>query len=465
MATAAIKLSAETACRLCRSRAVKTKGQWLKAKDMNYTETLDYLFTAMPSFQQVGGDAYKPGLERIAEFCRTIGNPQRSYFVIHIAGTNGKGSVSNMLAAVLQQAGYQTGLFTSPHLTDFRERIRVNGEMIPKQKVVNFVDRYKAEMERLQLSFFEMTTAMAFDYFAQSDVEVAVIETGLGGRLDATNIVQPLISVITNIGLEHTEYLGNSLPKIAREKGGIIKKCTPVVVGEKNPNYNLVLEEIAEDLRSELIYANEAFTLEDSYYEDDKQVVTMTRTRDGYPYQLRLDLLGEYQRQNLVTAASVLDKLHEATPLSISRRAFVEGVREVSKLTSFRGRWQVLSQEPLVVCDTGHNEHGIAEVAKQLASRTNSGKLFCVMGFCGDKEFDKMVALMPKDAHYIFTQASIRRAASLDKISEVATSLSLDFEIAETVAEAMAKAQSQLSAEDMLFVGGSTFVVAEALNL
>ena len=432
---------------------------------MNYTETLDYLFSSMPSFQQVGGNAYKPGLERITEFCRMIGNPQRNYFVIHVAGTNGKGSVSNMLAAVLQQAGYQTGLFTSPHLTDFRERIRVNGEMIPKQKVVNFVDRYKAEMERLQLSFFEMTTSMAFDYFAQSDVEVAVIETGLGGRLDATNIVQPLISVITNIGLEHTEYLGNSLPKIAREKGGIIKKCTPVVVGEKNSNYNLVLEEIASDLRSELIYASEAFKLEECCYNEDKQVVTMLRTRDNYPYQLRLDLLGEYQRQNLATAATVLDKLHESSPLSISRRAFVDGVREVTKLTSFRGRWQVISREPMVVCDTGHNEHGLAEVAKQLNARTNSGKLVCVMGFCDDKEFDKMLGLMPKEAHYIFTQASIRRAASLDKIAAVATSLSLDFEVVPTIAEALAKVQNLLSAEDMLFIGGSTFVVAEALEV
>ena len=432
---------------------------------MNYTETLDYLFSSMPSFQQVGGDAYKPGLERIAEFCRMIGNPQRNYFVIHVAGTNGKGSVSNMLAAVLQQAGYQTGLFTSPHLIDFRERIRVNGEMIPKQKVVNFVDRYKSEMERLQLSFFEMTTAMAFDYFAQSDVEVAVIETGLGGRLDATNIVQPLISVITNIGLEHTEYLGDSLPKIAREKGGIIKKCTPVVVGEKNSNYHLVLEEIATDLRCELTYADEAFILGECGYDGDKQVVTMTRTRDGYPYQLRLDLLGEYQRQNLATVATVLDKLHEATPLSISRRAFVEGVREVSKLTSFRGRWQTLSQEPLIVCDTGHNEHGLAEVAKQLKARNNSGKLVCVMGFCNDKEFDKMLAVMPNDAHYIFTQASIRRAASLEKMAEVATALALDFEVAPTVEEAVANAQQRLSKEDMLFIGGSTFVVAEALPL
>lgn len=431
---------------------------------MNYSETLDYLFSSMPSFQQVGRDAYKPGLERISEFCRSIGNPQRNYFVIHIAGTNGKGSVSNMLAAVLQQAGYHTGLFTSPHLIDFRERIRVNSEMIPKQKVVNFVDRYKAEMERLQLSFFEMTTAMAFDFFAQSDVEVAVIETGLGGRLDATNIVQPLISVITNIGLEHTEYLGNSLPKIAREKGGIIKKCTPVVVGEKNPNYNLVLKEIADDMRSELLYANEEFTIGECGFEGNKQVITMTRTRDGYPYRLRLDLLGEYQRQNLATVATVLDKLHETTPLSISRRAFVEGVREVSQLTSFRGRWQVLSDKPLVVCDTAHNEHGIAEVAKQLKNRTNSGQLLCVMGFCEDKEFSKMLAHMPSDAHYIFTQASIRRAASLEKIAEVATAQNLDFEVAPSVDEALNTAKQQLTEEDMLFIGGSTFVVAEALE-
>jgi dihydrofolate synthase/folylpolyglutamate synthase len=431
---------------------------------MNYTETLDYLFSSMPSFQQVGGDAYKPGLERIAEFCRAIGNPQRNYFVIHIAGTNGKGSVSNMLAAVLQQAGYQTGLFTSPHLTDFRERIRVNGEMISKQKVVNFVDRYKSEMERLQLSFFEMTTAMAFDYFAQSDVEVAVIETGLGGRLDATNIVQPILSIITNIGLEHTEYLGDSLPKIAREKGGIIKKCTPVVVGEKNPNYHLVLDEIASDMRSEITYANEAFTLGECGFEGSKQVITLNRTRDGYPYQLRLDLLGEYQRQNLTTVATALDILHESTPLSISRRAFVEGVRDVTQLTSFRGRWQVLSQKPLVMCDTAHNEHGITEVAKQLQKRTNSGKLICVLGFCEDKDFSKMLSLLPKDAHYIFTQASIRRAATTEAIAKAALSLNLYYEVTPTVAEAISTAQQQLSEDDMLFIGGSTFVVAEAIE-
>ena len=432
---------------------------------MNYTETLDYLFSSMPSFQQVGGEAYKPGLERITEFCRSIGNPQRNYFVIHIAGTNGKGSVSNMLASVLQQAGYQTGLFTSPHLTDFRERIRVNGEKISKQKVVNFVDRYKSDMERLQLSFFEMTTAMAFDYFAQSDVEVAIIETGLGGRLDATNIVQPILSVITNIGLEHTEYLGNSLPKIAREKGGIIKKCTPVVVGERNADYNLVLEEIASDMRSEIIYASDVFAQGEWRREGQLQVVNMTRTRDNNIYQLRLDLLGEYQRQNLATVATAIDILHERTPLSITRRAFVEGLRDVQGQTSFKGRWQILSQKPLIICDTAHNAHGIHEVAQQLRKEASQGRLFCVMGFCEDKAFDEMLATMPREAHYIFTRANSRRAASLDSIAEVAKALNYDFECVEGVAEAVQKAKGDLREEDTLFIGGSSFVVAEALPL
>lgn len=432
---------------------------------MNYTETLDYLFSSMPSFQSVGGDAYKPGLERITEFCRSIGNPQRNYFVIHIAGTNGKGSVSNMLASVLQQAGYQTGLFTSPHLTDFRERIRVNGEMISKQKVVNFVDRYRSEMERLQLSFFEMTAAMAFDYFAQSDVEVAIIEAGLGGRLDATNIVQPLISVITNIGLEHTEYLGDSLPKIAREKGGIIKKCTPVVVGERNADYNLVFEEIAEDMRSEITYANEAFLLGECHTEGAMQVVNITRTRDNNLYQLRLDLLGEYQRHNLVTVATVLDILHEHTPLSITRRAFVEGVRDVQGQTSFRGRWHILRQEPLVICDTAHNAHGIGEVAQQLRKVAQQRRLICIMGFCQDKLFDEMLAMMPREAHYIFTRANSQRAASLTSIVQVAEVLDLDFECAESVSEAVVQAEAQLKPSDMLFIGGSTFIVAEVLPL
>ena len=429
---------------------------------MNYTETIDYLFTSLPTFQQDGALAYKPGLERVSEFCRKIGNPQRSYFVIHVAGTNGKGSVSNMLASVLQQAGYQVGLYTSPHLTDFRERIRINGEMISKQKVVNFVSKHRKDMEECELSFFEMTTAMAFDYFAQNDVEVAVIETGLGGRLDATNIVIPAVSVITNVGLEHTDLLGDSLPKIAREKGGIIKKSIPVVVGEKNSAYNLVIEDIAADRRSTVIYAEQAFECHRQQREGDMQVFDMIRTRDNQQYTLRIPLLGEYQRQNVATVCAVADYLHENTPLSISRRAFVEGLRDTTLTTGFRGRWQRLSTNPTVICDTAHNPHGIRLVAAQLES-IKEGKLYCVMGFCEDKNITEMLSYMPKDAHYIFTRAESRRAATAESIAAIASALGLDFEYQPTVATAVERAKSLMTSSDTLFVGGSTFVVAEIL--
>lgn len=429
---------------------------------MNYTETIDYLFTSLPTFQQDGALAYKPGLERVSEFCRKIGNPQRSYFVIHVAGTNGKGSVSNMLASVLQQAGYQVGLYTSPHLTDFRERIRINGEMISKQKVVNFVSKHRKDMEECELSFFEMTTAMAFDYFAQNDVEVAVIETGLGGRLDATNIVIPAVSVITNVGLEHTDLLGDSLPKIAREKGGIIKKSIPVVVGEKNSAYNLVIEDIAADRRSTVIYAEQAFECHRQQREGDVQVFDMIRTRDNQQYTLRIPLLGEYQRQNVATVCAVADYLHENTPLSISRRAFVEGLRDTTLTTGFRGRWQRLSTDPTVICDTAHNPHGIRLVAAQLEG-IKEGKLYCVMGFCEDKNITEMLSYMPKDAHYIFTRAESRRAATAESIAAIASALGLDFEYQQTVATAVERAKSLMTSSDTLFVGGSTFVVAEIL--
>lgn len=429
---------------------------------MNYTETLDYLFTSLPTFQQDGALAYKPGLERVSEFCRKIGNPQRSYFVIHVAGTNGKGSVSNMLASVLQQAGYQVGLYTSPHLTDFRERIRINGEMISKQKVVNFVSKYRKDMEECELSFFEMTTAMAFDYFAQNDVEVAVIETGLGGRLDATNIVIPAVSVITNVGLEHTDLLGDSLPKIAREKGGIIKKSIPVVVGEKSSAYNLVIEDIAADRHSTVIYAEQAFECHRQQHEGAVQVFDMIRTRDNQQYTLRIPLLGEYQRQNVATVCAVADYLHENTPLSISRRAFVEGMRDTTLITGFRGRWQRLSTAPTIICDTAHNAHGIRLVAKQL-EEIKQGKLYCVMGFCEDKNITEMLALMPKGAHYIFTRAESRRAATVEHISAIASALNLDFECQPTVATAVERAKGLASGDDTIFISGSTFVVAEIL--
>ena len=274
---------------------------------MNYSQTIDYLFSSMPSFQDIGCDAYKPGLDCITAFCRYLGNPQRNFYTIHVAGTNGKGSVSHILASILQQAGYRVGLYTSPHLKDFRERIRVDGEMIPKQKVVNFVDKHHAKMSELSLSFFEMTTAMAFDYFDQSDVEVAVIETGLGGRLDATNIITPLVSVVTNVGLEHTEYLGDTLRKIAAEKAGIIKKSVPVVLGESNAEYDDVFEEYAAAFKSRVIYAQKMFRCEEHHIDGDRQCMVIERVRDNFRYNICIDLLGDYQYNNVITATAAAD--------------------------------------------------------------------------------------------------------------------------------------------------------------
>ena len=428
---------------------------------MNYTQTLDFLFTAMPSFQRVGGDAYKPGLERISAFCHHLGNPQRNYYIIHVAGTNGKGSVSHMLASVLREAGYRTGLFTSPHLVDFRERIRVDGEMIPKQKVVNFVDKHREKMQELDLSFFEMTAAMAFDYFDQSDVEVAVIETGLGGRLDATNLITPMLSVITNIGLEHTEFLGNTIEEVATEKAGIIKKSIPVIIGQSNETYNAVFEKRGEELRSKVIYAEQEFVLGGiEHFDNYSQHFSLLRTRDNRTFELDLDLLGDYQRHNIVTACAAADYLAEYTPLTISRRAFREGLAKSAANTGLMGRWQVIGQEPYTVCDTGHNAEGILYVAKQLES-LETDRIFAVMGFAKEKDLNKIMPLLPKRAHYIFTKAAIDRARDIETITAMAESLGLDYESQPTVKEAVARARCLALPTDAIFIGGSNFVVAE----
>lgn len=428
---------------------------------MNYTQTLDFLFTAMPSFQRVGGDAYKPGLERIAAFCQHMGNPQRNYYTIHVAGTNGKGSVSHILASILREAGYRTGLFTSPHLVDFRERIRVDGEMMPKQKVVNFVDKHREKMQELDLSFFEMTAAMAFDYFAQSDVEVAIIETGLGGRLDATNLIVPMLSVVTNIGMEHTEFLGDTIEKIAAEKAGIIKKSIPVVIGQGSDAYNAVFEQRAEEMRSKVIYAEREFLLEGiEHFDDRNQHFSVLRTRDNRAFELDIDLLGDYQRHNIITACAAADFLAEQTPLTISRRAFREGIARAAANTGLMGRWQVIADEPYTVCDTGHNADGMRFVASQLES-LNVDRIFAVMGFAKEKSLEKIMPLLPKKVHYIFTKANIDRARAIEDVAAFADSLGLDYECQPTVKDAVARARSLALASDAIFIGGSNFVVAE----
>ena len=429
---------------------------------MNYTQTLEFLFSSLPAFESQGATAYKPGLERITAFCRHLGNPQRNFFTIHIAGTNGKGSVAHIIASVLQQAGYRTGLFTSPHLQDFRERIRVDGEMIPKQKVVNFVDKHHDKMVELQLSFFEMTAAMAFDYFAQSDVEVAVIETGLGGRLDATNLIVPILSIITNIGLEHTALLGDTLQKIAAEKAGIIKKSIPVLIGEADPRYNGVIEQAAAANKSKVLYAEQIFRCEKQAASGDRQLFTLRRMRDDRPFDVELDLEGNYQCHNIITASAAVDFLHEETPLTISRRAFIDGLRCTAANTALRGRWQKLGEAPLTVCDTGHNAHGIAYVAEQLR-QTPHRKLYCVMGFVRDKDLAHILPLLPREAHYLFTQAHTERALTAEELTAKAAIYGLQGEAVADVQAAVARARELAAPEDMIFIGGSTYVVGEAL--
>ena len=429
---------------------------------MNYTQTLEFLFESLPAFESKGATAYKPGLERIAAFCRHLGNPQRNFFTIHVAGTNGKGSVSHIIASVLQQAGYRTGLFTSPHLKDFRERIRVDGAMIPKQKVVNFVDKHHDKMVELDLSFFEMTAALAFDYFAQSDVEVAVIETGLGGRLDATNIIMPIVSVITNVGLEHTALLGDTLQKIAAEKAGIVKKSIPVVIGESDDRYNGVIEQTAVANKSRVIYAEQLFCCEEQCHEESGQRFRLCRTRDGRFYEVQLDLSGDYQRHNILTAAATVDFLHEETPLTISRRAFLEGTRTAAVNTALQGRWQRIAEAPLTICDTGHNAHGMAYVAEQLKT-TPHEKLYCVVGFVRDKDLAHILPLLPREAYYIFTAAHSDRAVPAEELTAKALIYGLQGEAVATVAEALARARELARPDDMIFIGGSTYVVGEVL--
>lgn len=431
---------------------------------MDYAQTLDFLFNQLTSFQQVGAAAYKPGLERIAEFCCAIGNPQQSYLTIHIAGTNGKGSTSHMIASVLQHAGYRVGLFTSPHLKDFRERIRVDGEMITRQDVVDFVATHLTDIKRLGLSFFEITAAMAFAHFAEQDVEVAVIETGLGGRLDATNIITPLLSVITNIGLDHTDLLGSTLEAIAGEKAGIIKRGVPVVVGEHSAECDEVFASVAEKMGSPLYFAQQCFGVVGCGSEGLHNCFALRRQRDGEEFDVRLDLLGDYQCNNVVTASAALDVLHSHSPLTISRKAYFEGLASAASTTHLVGRWQVLSRQPLVVCDTGHNAHGMRYVAQQLERLVASHhRVVCILGFAREKDLSQVLPLLPRTAHYIFTQASSPRALPAEELALKATAQGLQGDVVQSVAAALEHALKIADKEDAVFVGGSNFVVAEIL--
>lgn len=405
----------------------------------NYAETVEWLFANLPMFQRVGQSAFKKDLTNIRALCLALDNPQEKYKIIHVAGTNGKGSTCHMLASVLQEAGYKVGLTTSPHLKDFRERIRINGEMCTEQFVVDFIEQNEEIISVLNASFFEIAIAMAFTYFAQEKVDIAVIETGLGGRLDSTNIVQPILSVITNIGLDHTQFLGDSLPKIAAEKAGIIKPNIPVVIGEYESETKPVFEEFALKNKAEIFFAQEQKA-----------------------HHFQSDLKGIYQQKNIQTVVTAFDRLKKLG-ISVSDNALEKGLLKVRENTQLRGRWDVLQKEnPMIVADTAHNPHGLKEVAKQL-QQTKYSVLHLVLGFVNDKDVKEILHFFPTDAQYYFSQPDVPRKLGIEDLKKVVPE-NLSATYCNTIADALQAAKEKANANDLIYIGGSTFVVAEVID-
>jgi len=438
---------------------------------MSYQETLDYLFSQLPMFQRIGAAAYKADLKNTHALCELLDHPEKKFRSVHIAGTNGKGSVSSMIAAVLQTAGYKTGLFTSPHLKDFRERIRIDGEMIPEAEVVQFVEHYGADFSEIKPSFFEWTAALAFHYFAKEKVEIAILETGMGGRLDSTNVVMPELSLITNIGFDHMQFLGNTLEKIAGEKAGIIKPEIPVIIGEIQDEIAHVFTSKAQENKSVCVFAPLLWQAKEC--KDLIENIKGSRPNNSYQHLdiyfkgelkyriLQLDLLGKYQKNNILPvlqAVSVLsDKGYQITESNIR-----EALSSVRSLTGLRGRWEVLNTLPLVIADTAHNVAGMQIVLEQLKKQKAKKKHF-VLGLVNDKDIRSILDLLPQDAIYYFCKADIPRALVSDELREIARNFGLEGNAYASVMLAYQAALLNASNEDLIYVGGSTFVVAEVL--
>ena len=412
---------------------------------MNYEETINYLYNAAPAFEKVGAGAYKEGLSNTHILDKHFNHPHKQFKTIHIAGTNGKGSCSHTLAAILQSQGYKVGLYTSPHLVDFRERIRVNRECISEERVIRFVEKEKSFFEPLQPSFFELTTALAFLYFAEQNVDIAVIEVGLGGRLDCTNIITPILSVITNISFDHTQFLGNTLAKIAREKAGIIKNGVPVLVGETSEETRPVFEQVAREHDATLYYA------EENIIEGD------------YEFELK----GEYQEKNKNTILNIVRLLRNQ--IDISNDAVINGMKNVCELTGLMGRWQTISNTPLTICDTGHNLAGwkylhkqIKETYEAIRSKTvNTSTLRIIFGMVDDKDIEAVMELLPKNATYYYCQASTHRAIPSTKINGIALNLNISGQAFCTVEDAYNAVRKDAMKDDFIFIGGSSYVVAD----
>jgi len=428
-----------------------------------YSEIVEYLFNSLPVFQHVGGAAYKPGLQVISELDDFYDNPHRRFRTIHIAGTNGKGSVSHLLAAILQGAGYKTGLFTSPHLIDFRERIKVNGKMITEDEVIEFVTRSRVMFDKVQPSFFEMSVAMAFDHFARHVVDFAVIETGMGGRLDATNIITPILSVITNISMDHTQFLGNNLISIATEKAGIIKQGVPVVIGETQPGPLTVFEEKARETKSIIVFADQHARVSRTQLTENGQAVYIEQNGQEAPLPVVIDLIGDYQQKNIITALITLQCLRRHAGVEVNTNTILPALSCAAQTTGLRGRWEKIREKPFTVCDTAHNPAGWTWIRRQL-DRCVYRKLHIVVGFVNDKDISGILELMPRDAVYYFTKASQPRSLDETELMNIAAKYELKGNAYSTVSLACEVAMNKAEEDDMIFIGGSTFVVAEALN-
>lgn len=424
---------------------------------MDYQETLTYLYNSAPLFQQVGSAAYKEGLENTYTLDEYFGHPHRRFRTIHIAGTNGKGSCSHTLAAILQSAGYKVGLYTSPHLVDFRERIRINGTPVSQQFVIEFVEKHRHFFEPLHPSFFELTTAMAFLYFAEQAVDIAVIEVGLGGRLDCTNIIQPDLSLITNISFDHVQFLGNTLAQIAGEKAGIIKPHTPVVIGETTPETKPVFLDKALSVDAPIIFAEEEHLLYNASHEANGNYLYQTADYAD----LKGELGGLCQEKNTNTLLSALRQLKQ-TSYRFSETDVRNGFAHVCELTGLQGRWQRLANHPTVICDTGHNVGGIRYIAEQL-SRQHYDRLRIVIGMVNDKDIRGVLALLPSDASYYFTQASVKRALPAEEVQKQASAFGLKGNAYPNVKIALKEALAQSGPQDLIFIGGSSFIVADLL--
>lgn len=431
-----------------------------KIQKMTYQQVLDFLFTQLPVYQRDGKAAYKANLDNTNALDMHFKQPHQNYLTIHVAGTNGKGSVSHMIASVLHEAGYKTGLYTSPHLKDFRERIKVNGEMISEEKVISFVEENQEIIKKLKPSFFEMTVALAFNYFSNEQVDIAVVETGMGGRLDSTNIVNPLASVITNIGLDHTAFLGNDLKSIAGEKAGIIKNKIPVVVGEWQKDTAPVFLNKAMQCNASIAFANKLRSIKES--PDSELNYDIFKDNELEYLNLKLDLLGQYQKNNLLTALTVFDVLKEN--LELSRQNICNGLANVINNTGLKGRWQVLSGKPKVICDTGHNTEGVSYIVKQIQNE-DFQNLHIVWGMVNDKSIDSVLDLLPKTARYYFTKANIPRALNEITLMRQAKTNGLQGSAYANVELALRKAKEAAKPDDLIFIGGSTFVVAEIPDL